>query len=278
MVNLLDDYDHRLRLAADLVGYRSTDVDLPAIPEPYIQNIGGCRVAVDGDRALITHPAFGDDLTQQQLTIAVRQLLHQVCELIGPGEISWRTRNHDQLDPACVLPELGFQAASSETTLLGTLAQLRELNAPAEIRVRTAGEDGKLLTDLAEFARIHAATLGPTAGLDALAAAIEAGQAAVCLAFVEDQVASVGRIDLIDDDCGYLFGSGTLPHFRGRGAYRAQLASRIAWAAQHGAKLVLTDARAASRPTLTKVGLQPITETTTWVTTVGIVQRRLAAR
>jgi GNAT superfamily N-acetyltransferase len=62
-----------------------------------------------------------------------------------------------------------------------------------------------------------------------------------------------------------LFGGSTLPEHRGRGVYRALLASRVDEARQRGAAFALVDAGPMSRPILARLGFEPLTGTTPFV-------------
>ena len=55
-----------------------------------------------------------------------------------------------------------------------------------------------------------------------------------------------------------LFGGGTLPRARGRGAYRALVAARAREAAARGTPALVTHAGKMSRPILEKLGFQPV--------------------
>lgn len=205
----------------------------------------------------------------------VVEVLTRCVELPNVAEISWRTRSHDQLNPATLLPGLGFQLVSTEATMLAEIDQLADLAVPSDCLVRAAGDGADLTADLRRFAFIHSQTLGPLRCVDELQTMVEADRAAVFLSYLDGQLASVGRVDLITDSCALLYGTGTLAEFRGRGSYRAQLAARLCWAAEHGARYVLTDAKQSSAPTLSRAGCQPITQTSDWVTMTSIVRRRL---
>ena len=57
-----------------------------------------------------------------------------------------------------------------------------------------------------------------------------------------------------------LFGGATLPHARGRGAYRALVAARWADAVARGTPVLVTQAGAMSRPILARVGFREVCE------------------
>ena len=62
-----------------------------------------------------------------------------------------------------------------------------------------------------------------------------------------------------------LFGGSTLLEHRGRGLYRALLASRLDEARRRGASFALVDAGPMSRPILARLGFEPLTGTTPFV-------------
>lgn len=66
-----------------------------------------------------------------------------------------------------------------------------------------------------------------------------------------------------------LFGGSTLAEHRGRGLYRALLASRMDEARRRGAEYALVDAGPMSRPVLARLGFDPLTGTTPFVRRFG---------
>jgi len=86
------------------------------------------------------------------------------------------------------------------------------------------------------------------------------------VAYVEGTAACSGRLDLARDrSFAGLFGGGTVPQFRNRGAYRATVAARATIARDLGYRYVTVDARETSRPILEKLGFVPLTTTRAWV-------------
>jgi GNAT superfamily N-acetyltransferase len=78
--------------------------------------------------------------------------------------------------------------------------------------------------------------------------------------FVDGQPAAGGGCSIVGK-MARLWGGGTRPSFRGRGAYRALLAARIRIARQHGATLALVKGRIeTSGPILRRAGFTPYAE------------------
>jgi GNAT superfamily N-acetyltransferase len=78
--------------------------------------------------------------------------------------------------------------------------------------------------------------------------------------FVDGEPAATGGCGIVGD-VARLWGAGTLPAFRGRGAYRQLLFTRIATASEHGATLALVKGRVAtSGPILRRAGFTPYGE------------------
>jgi GNAT superfamily N-acetyltransferase len=74
------------------------------------------------------------------------------------------------------------------------------------------------------------------------------------IVFLDGQPAATGGCGLVSE-VARLWGAGTLPAFRGRGAYRQLLSSRIATAHEHGATLALVKGRVqTSAPILLRAG------------------------
>ena len=82
------------------------------------------------------------------------------------------------------------------------------------------------------------------------------------IAFDRDEPVSIGRLYLHPrSEFGMLFGGATLASHRGKGFYRAVIAARARDAIEHGAKYLIVDAMATSRPILQRMGFVRITDT-----------------
>jgi GNAT superfamily N-acetyltransferase len=82
------------------------------------------------------------------------------------------------------------------------------------------------------------------------------------IAYAADQPVSIGRLYTHPHSLfGGLYGGGTLPAFRGRGFYRALVATRARDAIAAGASYLIVDALPTSRPILERLGFQWLTDT-----------------
>ncbi len=80
------------------------------------------------------------------------------------------------------------------------------------------------------------------------------------IAYIDGEPVSTGGCSLVDG-MARLWGAGTRPAWRGRGAYRAVLAERLRRAAEHGITLALVKGRVeTSAPILRRAGFQPYGE------------------
>jgi GNAT superfamily N-acetyltransferase len=79
----------------------------------------------------------------------------------------------------------------------------------------------------------------------------------VYLAWVDGEPAGAATTYYLDDAFA-LTGSGTLPHLRGRGAYRALLHARWQDSVERGTPALAVQAGAMSRPILQRCGFQSL--------------------
>ncbi|HVE90816.1 MAG TPA: hypothetical protein VNE62_00730 [Actinomycetota bacterium] len=77
------------------------------------------------------------------------------------------------------------------------------------------------------------------------------------LAFVDGEPAAAGQATFLPAGV-QLNGGSTVPHLRGRGAYRALVAARWQEAVRRGTPVLTTQARPAARPILERLGFQPV--------------------
>jgi len=86
------------------------------------------------------------------------------------------------------------------------------------------------------------------------------------LAYVDDKPVSAGRLEMPRGRAfASLWGGGTLPAYRGRGAYSALVRARAGVARTCRYRYLTVDARPTSRPILERAGFVPLTSMTGWV-------------
>jgi GNAT superfamily N-acetyltransferase len=102
-----------------------------------------------------------------------------------------------------------------------------------------------------------------------LAGLLESGSDIRVVVFIDGEAAASGGCWVVGH-VARLWGAGTRPAFRGRGAYRALLAARIAAARQHGATLALVKGRVeTSGPILRRAGFTAYGEERSYSLSLG---------
>jgi ribosomal protein S18 acetylase RimI-like enzyme len=189
----------------------------------------------------------------------------QVRYFAERGEpFEWKLYGHDlPADLPDRLRAAGFVSEPQETVVVApAVAIAREADLPAGVTIREADE-----ADLARIAALEARiwdeeftglaeTLAAQRALDADSLTVyvaEAGTEVVCAAWVRFSRGA---------PFAALYGGATLPDWRGRGIYRALVATRARLAAERGVRYLLVDASDDSRPILERLGFVAITTTT----------------
>jgi GNAT superfamily N-acetyltransferase len=84
--------------------------------------------------------------------------------------------------------------------------------------------------------------------------AVPAGTGGAVVAYLDGTPVGVAGVE-VADGVARLWGGGLLEAYRGRGVYRALVAARMTYAAEHGATIAFTQGRiAASSPILQRLG------------------------
>jgi GNAT superfamily N-acetyltransferase len=189
----------------------------------------------------------------------------QVRYFAERGEsFEWKLYGHDRpADLPDRLRAAGFVSEPLETVVVApVMAIAREVDLPAGVVIREAGD-----ADLARIAALEeriwnedfpglAEMLAAQRTLDADSLTVyvaEAGTEVVCAAWARF---------LRGAPFAALYGGATLPEWRGRGIYRALIATRARLAAERGVPYLLVDASDDSRPILERLGFVAITTTT----------------
>jgi GNAT superfamily N-acetyltransferase len=121
-------------------------------------------------------------------------------------------------------------------------------------------------THLHDFRMVAEAVFGKdfsyTAGVLADCLARGTDEEVGFVAYVGKTPVSIGRLDRGEGSiAGGLYTGGTLPEYRGQGAYHAVVAARVARAREVGLRYLWVDARPTSLPILKKVGFVVLVET-----------------
>lgn len=182
-------------------------------------------------------------------------------------DFEWKLHDHDA--PAglgSLLRERGFVPGEPEVVMAMDLNGTRlEAPAPAGYSVRPLG-DGESLDGVTAVQY----AVWPDEKLDWLAASLARERAARPEAIRFHAAWNAGRPVCVGwtrfhGSFASLYGGSTLKEHRGRGVYRAMLASRLDEARRRGAAFALVDAGPMSRPILARLGFEPLTGTIPFV-------------
>jgi hypothetical protein len=179
-------------------------------------------------------------------------------------DLEWKVFSHDQppgLEAA--LAAVGFTPDPPETFLALDLDAGAAPFAPANIEVRQVTD----ASGLADVVAVHDAAFGRGAGAQAeqIAARLKDPTQALFVAYAEGRPVSSGRLELAPGRAfASLYGGGTVAEYRGRGAYRALVAARLAEARRRGHRYVTVDALETSCPILQRLGFHPLATVRGW--------------
>jgi GNAT superfamily N-acetyltransferase len=233
-------------------------------------------VTVERDGPLVRTVGFGNsgwveyrDLGEPTEAELDRLIGRQIDRFAERGEsFEWKFHSHDR--PVFLADRLlaaGFVAEELETVVIAEVADLpRDPQPPAGVVIREVREraDFERIADLensvwGERDRWYTDVFEQERAADPDALAIFVAEA-------EGQVVSAGWIRFPSNtDFGTLWGGSTLPDWRGRGIYRALVATRAERAAARGRRYLEVDASADSRPILERLGFRAVTHTRPYV-------------
>ncbi|MFD1663641.1 GNAT family N-acetyltransferase [Streptomyces caeni] len=202
-------------------------------------------------------------------TTADAAIAEQVRYFAGLGrEFEWKLYGHDlPVDLGKRLRAAGLRPRPEETLMVAEVADLPlDADVPDGIRLLpvtdAAGVD--LVADVHEKAfgtdgtRLRHQLLTQLTG--------DRDDMVAVVALAGDEPVSAARLELVPGTrFAGLWGGGTVPGWRGRGVYRALVAHRAEVAADRGYRYVQVDATAQSRPILARLGFEPLTTTTPYV-------------
>jgi hypothetical protein len=183
----------------------------------------------------------------------------------------WKWHGHDEpADLAERLAARGFHAEEEETVLVGIAADLTESAVPAEIEIRE-------LSEPAEFqavARMESEVWGEDwswLAEDLIARRAAEGELLrVFGAYGDGALVSAAWLVFNEGtEFAGLWGGSTLAGWRGRGVYRALVATRARLAVALGYRYLQVDASVDSSPILQRLGFLPVTRTRPYVHTPG---------
>ncbi|MGW0831763.1 GNAT family N-acetyltransferase [Streptomyces prunicolor] len=226
---------------------------------PLLRIVGETRGFVTGPRDLgLRGPALDELIARQRDFFAAR------------GErVEWKIRGHDE--PADLTDRLraaGFVPEDQETVLIGRTEELAvgEPVLPEGVTVRRVSGEA----DLHRIGAMESAIWGidltwlATELLGRITATPD--EIAVYVAEADGEVISAAWLLFYgDSDFAGLRGGSTVTAWRGKGIYRALIATRAALAAARGVPYLHVDASDDSAPILRRLGFRAITTTTPYV-------------
>ena len=226
---------------------------------PLLRIVGETRGFVTGPRDLgVQGRALDELIVRQRDFFAAR----------GEG-VEWKIRGHDE--PADLTERLraaGFVPEDQETVLIGRTEELtaKEPALPDGVTVRRVTE----AADLHRIAAMESAIwrIDLTWLATELLGRITAtpNELAVYVAEADGEVISASWLVFYgDSDFAGLRGGSTVTEWRGKGVYRALVATRAALAAARGVPYLQVDASNDSAPILRRLGFRAVTTTTPYV-------------
>jgi GNAT superfamily N-acetyltransferase len=181
------------------------------------------------------------------------------------GDLKWKVYSHDRpANLGAALEAAGFVIEGRETFMALDLKAAPDWpDAPQGVEVRRI-EDRQGAADM--LAVNAAAFEDPrTWTVDALAQRLVDPTLSIYVAYADGRPVTSGRLEFCPGTAfAGIYGGGTVPDYRGRGAYRALVAARAEEARRRGYGYLTVDARPTSRPILERLGFTPISELTAW--------------
>ena len=181
--------------------------------------------------------------------------------------LMWRVYSHDQpSNIAKCLTAQGFKPSPEGTLMVLSLDDSDISEAGHDIR-RVTTTDG-----LKDYLAISQAAFDDdeVADFEYFEQLLANDDFAFFCGYFEGVPAVCSHLQIQPDSIfGQLFGGGVSEVFRGKGLYRASVATRVALARKRGLKYLTTEARETSRPILESLGFVALTKETTWILTAN---------
>lgn len=180
--------------------------------------------------------------------------------------VEWKLYSHDRPSGlADRLARAGFQPEETEHFMVrGLQADMADDRPPDGVAIRQvrdlAGLEDYVAAGGAAFERDE------SWAFEAYGNRLADPTLVLHVAYDGDRPVAAGRLELPRDRAfASLWGGGTVPGHRGRGIYRALIATRAWEALWRGYRYLTVDARATSRPILDRLGFVELAQVTGWV-------------
>jgi GNAT superfamily N-acetyltransferase len=231
------------------------------------QPMGRRGLVVDRDDGVVRLTGAFNFISSWSLTreTAAGAVARQAAHFRGRGEdLRWRVYGHDlPKELPAFLAENGFRPSPPGTLMFMDLAEDLCGAPPDGVAVTRVRSE----SDLDAFVEASDAAFPggqATRQRAVYADNLDDDRIVLFLAWIGDVAVASARLDLAGGPFGMLYGGGVAPAYRGRGAYRALVAARVAEARRRGVKYLGTEARETSRPILEQLGFAPFDSETTW--------------
>jgi hypothetical protein len=226
---------------------------------------------VEHDDSVIRSISVGDgwtgvvwsDLDNVKADAVIAAQISRFAKLTRPWE--WKHYSYDQ--PSNLPDRLlaaGFTPEPAETLLVAEIAHLTlDVPPPAGVGLRRVVNE----QDVEALVLVHDEVFGGDnsfVGRRLLAGLARQPSTAAAVVAVAGQIPiAAGRVEFHPGtDFASLWGGGTVPAWRGRGAFRSLVAQRASLASARGFRYLLVDASADSRPILERLGFVELATTT----------------
>jgi GNAT superfamily N-acetyltransferase len=181
-----------------------------------------------------------------------------------PGEFEWKVYSQDAppgLEQA--LADAGFAPEEAETLLVLDADARIEMQLPSGVEIRPVRDE----QGIADYAVASGLAFGrdETERAQRFLARLGDPEQRLYVAYEDGEPIAAGRLEFNGDrPFAGLWGGGTVPERRGRGAYRALVTVRVAEARRRGVRYLTVDARETSRPILERLGFHPLAKVRGW--------------
>jgi GNAT superfamily N-acetyltransferase len=179
--------------------------------------------------------------------------------------LEWKVYDHDQPpELAELLRAAGFHPDEPETLVALDLESWQSGPLPDGVRIREV-DDLATFEDALVVSSAAFGASGPET-LEKFRTRLADPTARLFVAYLGDRPISAGRLELAPGRTfASLWGGGTIPEARHRGAYRALVQARAERARRGGYRYLTVDARETSRPILERLGFVPLTGVRGWI-------------
>jgi acetyltransferase (GNAT) family protein len=181
------------------------------------------------------------------------------------GELGWLVYGHDRPEGlGRALADAGFEDLFGLEKFLAIEASVAaKVERPPGVDVRQVRTE----EDLASYAGVLRAAFGEEDWTtnDFYLPRLHDPTLVLLVAYVDGEPAATGRLEMPKETPFALLGDGgVVPQYRGAGLYRAIVADRAVEAVRQGARYLCVNAWETSRPTLERLGFEPLTTRHVW--------------